>query len=134
MIMLFTLWRCNFHCFCLARTFVGSWMFKLCLKILCYSWERTSQCNGVKSTGSRSYISEGICWSCVWWGSVSMSWRTVQRYFSSSHCLPLQNIVLTLIPIQRSSLARMQSVARGVLPFLSYMDKLLPVLLFYSGE
>lgn len=57
----------------------------------------------------------------------------MQHYFKSLHCLPLQDIVLTLIFIQRSSLACMQSVARGTLPFPLYMDRLLPVLFSYFG-
>lgn len=138
--MLFTLWGFLFHCFCLARTFVGSWIFTSNFSWKAFVIPKTGlpsameSCAGVNSTGSSSCISKGFCLSCACWGSVSTSWSTVQHYFKSLHCLPLQDIVLTLIFMQRSSLACMQSVARGTLPFPSYMDGLLPVLFDFGGS
>ena len=131
--MLFTLWGFHFHCFYLARTFVGSWVFTSN-----FPWKpstipktglhgATESCAGVRSTGSRSGISKGFCLSYVCWGSVSISWSTVQCYLKSSRCLPLQDRVLRLTFIQRSSSACVQSVARGMVPLRSYKDRLLPV-------
>lgn len=128
-----------FHYSCLARTFVGSRIFTSH-----FSWKSSvipktglrgamESCAGVNSTGSRSCLSKGFVLSCVCWGSASISCSTVQCCLKSLHCLPLQDIGLTLLFFQRSSLACVQSRARGSLPFLSYVDRLLPVPFSYFG-
>lgn len=85
-------------------------------------------------SASRSCMCRRFCWSCLCWGLISRNWSSMQHYSKYLHYLPLQGIDLTLIFIQRWFLAFMHSVATATIQFLSCVDSLLPLPIYYFGR